>query len=64
MDTPSVGAQQVEVEAPAFQVRQCLKGVLATGALLGGSVATHVAHADEMTDQPILKVKQELRLIS
>ena len=55
VDTPSVGAQQVEVEAPAFSGQTVLKGVLATGALLGGSVATHVAHADEMTDQPILE---------
>ena len=55
VDTPSVAAQQVEVEAPAFSGQTVLKGVLATGALLGGSVATHVAHADEMTDQPILE---------
>ena len=55
VDIPSVGAQQVEVEAPAFSGQTVLKGVLATGALLGGSVATHVAHADEMTDQPILE---------
>ena len=55
VDAPSVAAQQVEVEAPAFSGQTVLKGVLATGALLGGSVATHVAHADEMTDQPILE---------
>ena len=55
VDTPSVAAQQVEVEAPAFSGQTVLKGVLATGALLGGSVVTHVAHADEMTDQPILE---------
>ena len=55
VDTPSVAAQQVEVEAPTFSGQTVLKGVLATGALLGGSVATHVAHADEMTDQPILE---------
>ena len=55
VDAPSVGAQQVEVKAAAFSGQTVLKGVLATGALLGGSVATHVAHADEMTDQPILE---------
>ena len=55
VDTPSVAAQQVEVEAPTFSGQTVLKGVLATGALLGGSVVTHVAHADEMTDQPILE---------
>ena len=55
VDTPSVASQQVEVDAPAFSGQTVLKGVLATGALLGGSVATHVAHADEMTDQPILE---------
>ncbi|WP_148130165.1 accessory Sec-dependent serine-rich glycoprotein adhesin, partial [Streptococcus sp. HMSC078H03] len=55
VDTPSVAAQQVEVEAPAFSGQTVLKGVLATGALLGGSVVTHVAHADEMTDQPFLE---------
>ena len=42
VDTPSVAAQQVEVEAPTFSGQTVLKGVLATGALLGGSVATHV----------------------
>ena len=55
VDTPSVASQQVEVDAPAFSGQTVLKGVLATGALLGGSVVTHVAHADEMTDQPILE---------
>ena len=55
VDTPSVAAHQVEVDAPAFSGQTLLKGVLATGALLGGSVVTQVAHADEMTDQPILE---------
>ena len=55
VDTPSVAAQQVEVDAPAFSGQTVLKGALATGALLGGSVVTQVAHADEMTDQPILE---------
>ena len=55
VDTPSVAAHQVEVDAPAFSGQTVLKGVLATGALLGGSVATQVAHADEMTNQPILE---------
>ncbi|MFR0991692.1 MAG: accessory Sec-dependent serine-rich glycoprotein adhesin, partial [Streptococcus salivarius] len=55
VDTPSVAAHQVEVDAPAFSGQTVLKGVLATGALLGGSVVTQVAHADEMTDQSILE---------
>ena len=55
VDTPSVAAHQVEVDAPAFSGQTLLKGVLATGTLLGGSVVTQVAHADEMTDQPILE---------
>ena len=55
VDTPSLSAQQMEVEASAFSGRTLLKGVLATGALLGGSVATQVTHADEVTDQPILE---------
>ena len=55
VDTPSVAAQQVEVDAPAFSGQTVLKGALATGALLGGSVVTQVAHADEMTNQPILE---------
>ena len=55
VDTPSVAAHQVEVDAPAFSGQTVLKGALATGALLGGSVVTQVAHADEMTDQPILE---------
>ena len=55
VDTPSLSAQQVEVNAPAFSGQTLLKGVLATGALLGGSVATQGTHADEVTDQPILE---------
>ena len=55
VDIPSVAGHQVEVDAPAFSGQTLLKGVLATGALLGGSVVTQVAHADEMTDQPILE---------
>ena len=64
VDTPSVAGHQVEVDAPAFSGQTLLKGVLATGTLLGGSVVTQVAHADEMTDQPILESEAELRLIS
>ena len=55
MDIPSVGAQQVEVEAPAFSGQTVLKGVLATGALAWWLCCNSRAHADEMTDQPILE---------
>ena len=55
VDTPSLNTQQVEVNEHAFSGQTLLKGVLATGAVLGGTVATHVTYADEVTDQPILE---------
>ena len=55
VDTPSLNTQQVEVNEHAFSGQTLLKGVLATGAVLGGTVATQVTHADEVTDQPILE---------
>ncbi len=58
MDTPSVAAQQVEVEAPAFQVRQEKLLWRCNWGLAWWFSCDHVAfYADEMTDQPILKVK-------
>ena len=55
VDTPSLNTQQVEVNEHAFSGQTLLKGVLATGAVLGGTVATQVTHADEVTNQPILE---------
>ena len=55
VDTPSLNTQQVEMNEHAFSGQTLLKGVLATGAILGGTVATHVTYADEVTDQPILE---------
>ena len=55
VDTPSLNTQQVEMNEHAFSGQTLLKGVFATGAILGGTVATHVTYADEVTDQPILE---------
>ncbi|MDU3069691.1 MAG: accessory Sec-dependent serine-rich glycoprotein adhesin, partial [Streptococcus sp.] len=52
---PSISTQQVEVDSSAFSGHSLLKGVLATGALLGGAVVTHVTHAEEVTDEPVLE---------
>ena len=55
VDLPSISTQQVEVDSSAFSGHSLLKGVLATGALLGGAVVTHVTHAEEVTDEPVLE---------
>ena len=43
---PSISTQQVEVDSSAFSGHSLLKGVLATGALLGGAVVTHVTQLE------------------
>ncbi|MBS7138605.1 MAG: accessory Sec-dependent serine-rich glycoprotein adhesin, partial [Streptococcus sp.] len=55
VDLPSISTQQVEVDSSAFSGHSLLKGVLATGALLGGAVVTQVTHAEEVTDEPVLE---------
>ena len=55
VDLPSISTRQVEVDSSAFSGHSLLKGVLATGALLGGAVVTHVTHAEEVTDGPVLE---------
>ncbi|KXU57211.1 putative KxYKxGKxW signal domain protein, partial [Streptococcus salivarius] len=55
VDLPSISTQQVEVDSSAFSGQSLLKGVLATGALLGGAVVNHVTHAEEVTDGPVLE---------
>ena len=55
VDLPSISTQQVEEDSSAFSGQSFLKGVLATGALLGGAVVTQVTHAEEMTDEPVLE---------
>ena len=49
MDASSVSVHQVEEEVPLVTSDRLLKGVAATGALLGGGVATYVVQADEAT---------------
>ena len=43
------------MDSSAFSGHSLLKGVLATGALLGGAVVAHVTHAEEVTDEPVLE---------
>ena len=49
VDASSVSVHQVEEEVPLITSDRLLKGVAATGALLGGGVATYVVQADEAT---------------
>ena len=49
VDASSVSVHQVEEEVPLVTSDRLLKGVAATGALLGGGVATYVVQADEAT---------------
>ena len=56
VDLPSISStQQVEEDSSAFSGQSLLKGVLATGTLLGGAVVTQVTHAEEVTDEPVLE---------
>ena len=49
VDASSVSVHQVEEEVPLVTSDRLLRGVAATGALLGGGVATYVVQADEVT---------------
>ena len=49
VDASSVSVHQVEKEVPLITSDRFLKGVAATGALLGGGVATYAVQADEAT---------------
>ena len=60
VDASSVSVHQVEEEVPLITSDRLLKGVAATGALLGGGVATYVVQADEATSPSAVEVRRQM----